>query len=124
MRYEKEIDCMRDYRAPKGWIHMGTNDMAFGNTETKQERVRREQKFNNAIRALKHDRPEYDAKLDKATPVALMKEGDAAAAAKKARKDNLMLAFSEKKLKSKTLIKEAQGYAKKDNQKGKKQKAS
>jgi hypothetical protein len=107
---------MRDYRAPKGWIHMGTNDMAFGNTETKQERVRREQKFDNAIRSMKPLEYEYDMAKGEIAPTGLKKEGDAAAVAKKIRKDNLMTAFEEKKLKSKSLIREAQGYNKKNNQ--------
>ena len=104
---------MREHRVTKGWIHVATNDMAFGNTETKQEKVRREQKFNNAIRALKVQRPEMDVETGKITAVDLIKEGKAAHEAQLARKANLTEAFKAKKLKSKALIREAQGYNKK-----------
>ena len=113
---------MRELRMPKGWIHVATNDMSFGNSETKQERVKREQRFNNAIRAIKVERPEYDLETGKTTATNLMKEGAAAHAEKVARKESLMQAFNDKKLKSKSLIKEAQGYNKKASPK--KQKAS
>lgn len=104
---------MRDLRMPSGWVHIATNDMAFGNTETKAERVRREQRFNNAIRSIKSDKPVYNEKENTFTPVNLIEEGKAAAAAKDARKAGLVEAFKNKKLKSKALIKEAKGYVKK-----------
>ena len=113
---------MSELRMPKGWIHVGRNDISFGNNESKREKIRREQKFNNAIRSLKPSEYEYDVDKNILKPTGLKKEGDAAAAAKQARKDSLMAAFNEKKLKSKSLIREAQGYAKKE--KNKKQKAS
>jgi hypothetical protein len=104
---------MRNYRATKGWMHMGTNDMSYSNQETKQERVRREKRFDDAIRAIKPSEYVYDEKMGSIDPIGLKKEGDAAAAAKLQRKASLMSAFSEKKLKSKSLIREAQGYNKK-----------
>ena len=106
---------MRELRMPKGWIHIGTNAFEFGHNETKVERVRREQKFNNAIRSTKVTKPIMVETKGVITFIAqdLIDEGDKAAVAKKARKDNLMTAFAEKKLKSKSLIREAQGYNKK-----------
>ena len=115
---------MRNLRMSKGWVHIGTNAFEFGKSETKAERVRREQKFNNAIRSTKVTKPVMMETKGVITFIAqdLIDEGDKAAAAKKARKDSLMTAFAEKKLKSKSLIREAQGYNRKNNPK--KQKAS
>ena len=110
---EKGTLIMREHRVTKGWVHVATNDMAFGNTETKQERVRREHRFNQAIRAIKVERPEYDIETGKTTASNLMREGAAAHAEKVARKESLVDAFKNKKLKSKSLIREAKGYVKK-----------
>ena len=121
---KRRLNCMREYRVTKGWMHIGTNSMQWSNQETKQERVKREQKFDNAIRSVDSGEYVYDEKLGSVDPIGLKKEGDAAALAKRARKESLMQAFNEKKLKSKSLIREAQGYAKKDMPKARKQKAS
>lgn len=104
---------MRELRMPAGWAHVATNDIAFGNTETKAERVRREQRFDSAIRAIPVEKPVYNEKENTFSPVNLIKEGMAAAEAKEARKANLTEAFKAKKLKSKALIREAKGYVKK-----------
>jgi hypothetical protein len=106
---------MRELRMPKGWIHIGTNAFEFGNTETKAEKSRREKKVNDIIRSTKVTKPIMVETKGVITFIAqdLIDEGDKAAVAKKARKDNLMTAFAEKKLKSKSLIREAQGYNKK-----------
>lgn len=110
---------MREHRVTKGWTHVATNDMAFGNTETKQERVRREHKFNTAIRSMKVVKPVMMEEKGSVIFVAqnLIDEGKAAAAAQASRKASLMTAFGEKKLKSKALIREAKGYNKKQGNK-------
>lgn len=106
---------MRELRMPKGWVHIGTNAFEFGNTETKAEKLRREKKANDIIRSTKVTKPVMVETKGVITFVAqdLIEEGNAAAAAKSSRKASLMSAFAEKKLKSKSLIREAQGYNKK-----------
>ena len=106
---------MRELRMPKGWVHIGTNAFEFGNNETKEAKRRREKKFNDAIRSIKIVKPVMVETKGVITFIAqdLIDEGNAAAAAKASRKANLMSAFAEKKLKSKSLIREAQGYNKK-----------
>lgn len=71
-------------------------DNRIGGAGSKAEQVRRDRTFNKMSRALVHNKT-----------VDLKKEGDEAFAAQKAREDSLVAAFGEKKLKSKTLIKEA-----------------
>ena len=106
---------MRELRMPQGWVHIGTNALEFGNSETKADKIRREKKFNNAIRSTKVTKPVMVETKGAITFVAqdLIKEGEAAAVAKANRKANLMSAFAEKKLKSKSLIREAKAYNKK-----------
>ena len=40
-------------RMPKGWTLVGTNDLGFGNTETKADKIKRDSKFNKAIKNVK-----------------------------------------------------------------------
>lgn len=110
---------MREHRVTKGWVHVATNDMAFGSTETKQERVQREHRFNKAIKTIQAERPEYDIETGKTIASNLIREGAAAYTEKVAHKENLVDAFKNKKLKSKSLIKEAKEYAKKPARKQK-----
>ena len=85
----------------KGWKLVGTNAFEFGNTETKQERVRRERKNSNAIRnAVK---PKHED---------LVKESMDAAMAKTQHKTQLIEALEQGRLKSKRLIAEAEMYKK------------
>lgn len=100
---------MKTMRMPKGWILVGTNDLGFGNTETRQERVRREQKFNNAIRNIKSQTVEE-----------MKKESDKLFDAKNAENAQLLQAFKDKKLKSKALIKKAKALKKKEKEAAKK----
>ena len=63
---------------------------------SKAEQVQRDRVFSKMSRVLAHNKT-----------IDLKKEGDEAFAAQKTREDSLVAAFDEKKLKSKTLIKEA-----------------
>lgn len=96
---------MRTMRMPKGWTLVGTNALEFGNTETRQERIRREQKFNNAIRNAKSQSVED-----------MKKESDKLFDAKNADNAQLLQAFKDKKLKSKALIKRAKALKKKEKE--------
>ena len=71
-------------------------DNKIGGAGSKAEQIQRNRAFNKMSCALAHNKT-----------VDLKKEGDEAFAAQKTREDSLVAAFSEKKLKSKTLIKEA-----------------
>lgn len=71
-------------------------DNRIGGAGSKAEQVQRNRAFNKMNCALAHNKT-----------VDLKKEGDEAFAAQKAHEDSLVAAFGEKKLKSKTLIKEA-----------------
>lgn len=100
---------MKIMRMPKGWTLVGTNALEFGNTETRQERIRREQKFNNAIRNVKSQSVED-----------MKKESDELFDAKNAENAQLLQAFKDKKLKSKALIKKAKALKKKEKEAAKK----
>ena len=93
---------MRTMRMSKGWTLVGTNALEFGNTETRQERVRREHKFNNAINNAKS-----------ITVEEMKKESEKLFDAKNAENVQLLQAFKDKKLKSKALIKKAKALKKK-----------
>lgn len=93
---------MRTIRMSKGWTLVGTNALEFGNTETRQERARREQKFNNAIR-----------NAQSVTIEQMKKESEKLFDAKNAENVQLLQAFNDKKLKSKALIKKAKALKKK-----------
>lgn len=87
---------METKRMPKGWIFIGTNDLAFGNKRTKAEQYREINRFNRAIAAMpKLDADKYKKKCDEDYEII------------KAEQDNLLQAYTDKKLKSKALIKQA-----------------
>ena len=73
-------------------------DNRIGGAGSKAEQVQRDRLFSKMSRALAQNKIED-----------LKKEGDEAFVAQKAREDRLVVAFNEKKLKSKALIKEAKG---------------
>lgn len=100
---------MKTMRMSKGWTLVGTNALEFGNTETRQERVRRERKFNNAINNAKS-----------ITVEEMKKESEKLFDAKNAENVQLLQAFKDKKLKSKVLIKKAKALKKKEKEAAKK----
>lgn len=100
---------MRTMRMSKGWTLVGTNSLEFGNTETRQERVRRERKFNNAINNAKS-----------ITVEEMKKESEKLFDTKNAENVQLLQAFKDKKLKSKALIKKAKALKKKEKEAAKK----
>jgi hypothetical protein len=87
------------------WELVGTNDIGFGKSETVQERNRREEKFRKAIR-----------NEQKLTYKKLEEKTDATFKAKIASDEQLLQAFTEKKLKSKELIKKAKSLKKNKTQ--------
>lgn len=89
-------------RMPKGWTLVGTNSFEFGNTETKQQRIRRERKAFNIIR-----------NTEKMTEEKLQKEGDSLYSKKITNNTQLIEAYNNKKLKSPSLIKKAKKLIKK-----------
>lgn len=96
---------MKTMRMSKGWTLVGTNALEFGNTETRQERVRRERKFNNAINNAKS-----------ITVEEMKKESEKLFDTKNAENVQLLQAFKDKKLKSKALIKKAKALKKKEKE--------
>ena len=100
---------MKTMRMSKGWTLVGTNALEFGNTETRQERIRRERKFNNAINNAKS-----------ITVEEMKKESEKLFDAKNAENVQLLQAFKDKKLKSKALIKKAKALKKKEKEAEKK----
>lgn len=84
---------MKTMRMPKGWTLVGTNAVNFGIDETREEKFKREQRFRKAIRNVKHMKIEE-----------LEEESEKLFSAREAKNANLLKAFNEKKLKSKTLI--------------------
>ena len=70
-------------------------DNRIGGASSKAEQVQKDRIFNKISCALAHNKT-----------IDLKKEGDEAFVAQNAREDSLVAAFNEKKLKSKTLIKE------------------
>ena len=100
---------MKTMRMSKGWTLVGTNALEFGNTETRQERIRRERKFNNAINNAKS-----------ITVEEMKKESEKLCDAKNAENVQLLQAFKDKKLKSKALIKKAKALKKKEKEAEKK----
>lgn len=103
---------MKTMRMPKGQTLVGTNALEFGNTETRQERIRRERKFTNAIRNVKSQSVED-----------MKKESNELFDAKNAENAQLLQAFKDKKLKSKALIKKAKALKKKEKEAAKKKAA-
>lgn len=87
---------MREPRMPKGWKFIATTDLAFGNTETKASRFKKDLLFRNMMRT--------------ATSLSIEKINEESEALyEKMQEDNrkLLQAFADKKLKSKTAIKKA-----------------
>lgn len=95
---------------PKGWTLFGTNALEFGNTETRQERVRREARFANAIR---------NTPVNKMTEEEAKEHSEKLFEAKQMSNAQLLQAFKEKKLKSKKLIKKAKALKKEQEKKQK-----
>jgi hypothetical protein len=90
----------------KGWTLVGTNALGYGDTRTRDERKRDEMRqvrsFNRAMRTTKVR--SYDK---------MVEDADKTFDAKQSADAALLQAFAEKKLKSKALIKQAQGLKKK-----------
>ena len=91
-------------RMSKGWILVGTTMPGFGNTETKRERIKRMQKFDIAI----HN-------LSKRSEEEMKEDAEKTFLSKRANDAQLLQAFNEKKLKSKTAIKKAKVLRKRAN---------
>lgn len=83
------------------WKLVATNSIEAGNMETREQRIRREQRFVNAIRKL--NSPSYEE---------LTRESDNAAVQKEMTNNSLIKAYDKKKLKSKALIKQARAIKK------------
>lgn len=90
----------------KEWKLMGTNAVEFGNTRTKDEKrkdfMRKTKRFNRLMATTKvrsYDKMVED--VEKSYNTKIKENAD------------LLQAFADKKLKSKTLIKQAQGLKKK-----------
>ena len=88
------------------WTLVGTNALGFGDQETKEQKARRMQKFDNMIR-----------NTNVKTEEELKKDADKAFKAEQERKDALVAAYDAKKLKSKDAIKEARAIKRKKNNK-------
>ncbi len=90
----------------KGWTLVGTNALGYGDTRTRDERKRDEMRqarsFNRVMRTTKVR--SYDK---------MVEDADKTFDAKQSADAALLQAFAEKKLKSKALIKQAQGLKKK-----------
>jgi hypothetical protein len=80
----------------KTWNLIGTNALGFGVDETREEKLRRERKFSNVI----HNTP-------KLSLAKLVEKADKDNDIKVAETAQLLQAYNDKKLKSKTLIKQA-----------------
>lgn len=84
-------------------------DNKIGGASSKAERVKKDRTFNRMM--------SFNKESDSA---ALKKEGDTMYLLKQTREDNLVAAFENKKLKSKTLIKEAKKLVAEREKKNKK----
>lgn len=82
----------------KGWKMIATSDMSYGNTTTPAQKRRNEHGMRNLIRNTATMKKEEDLK----------KESDNAGDVKAMQEAQLKVAYTEKKLKSKRLIKQAQ----------------
>lgn len=83
-------------RMPKGWTLIGTNDLSFGNTETKEDKAKREHRLNKAIENMKIKTCEE-----------IQEDSEKFLLAKKDKEMQLLQAYEDKKLKSTVLIKKA-----------------
>ena len=97
---------MKTMRMPKGWTLVGTSLIGYGDTETKEEKIKRMKKFDNVIN-----------NLQKRSIEDMEKDADDSYEKNTAYKAQLFNAFNEKKLKSKALIKEAKILKKNNNSK-------
>ena len=96
---------MKNMRMPVGWTLVGTNDLGFGNTETKMEKIKREQKFDKAIHNI------VERSIEK-----MQEDAEKTFLARTNEEAQLLQAYEEKKLKSKELIKKVE-LLKKHNKK-------
>lgn len=95
-------------RMPKGWVLVGTNAMEYGDTETRREKIRRQQKFDNAIR-----------NITKRSAEKMEEDSEKSYKAQVAENEKLLQAFKDKKLKSKAAIKKAKALKKRADKKDK-----
>lgn len=91
-------------RMPAGWTLVGTNDLSFESTETKRDKVRREQKFRNAIHNI------VERSIEQ-----MQEDSEKSYSAQKDTENKLLQAYNDKKLKSKNLIKKAKSLKKEKN---------
>ena len=99
---------MKNIRMAKGWTLVGTNAMDFGDTKTRRDKIRRQQRFDKAIRNLtvrSAEKMEEDAEKS-------YKE-------RSVENDKLLKAYADKKLKSKAAIKKAKALKKRADKKEK-----
>ena len=94
----------------KGWTLVGTNALEFGDTRTGEERrqdaARQSKAFNHLM-----------AKTKVRSYEKMIEDAEKAYNAKQAEDAALLQAFADKKLKSKALIKQAQGLKRKQSEK-------
>lgn len=94
----------------KGWTLVGTNALEFGDTRTREEKrrdsARQARSFNRLMRTTKVR--SYEKMVEDAEKSYNVKQAENAA---------LLQAFADKKLKSKALIKQAQGLKRKQSEK-------
>ena len=95
-------------RMPKGWVLVGTNAMEYGDTKTRREKIRRQQKFDNAIR-----------NITKRSAKKMEEDSEQSYKAQVAENEKLLQAFKDKKLKSKAAIKKAKALKKRADKKDK-----
>lgn len=94
----------------KGWTLVGTNALEFGDTRTREEKrqdaARQSKAFNRLM-----------AKTNVRSYEKMIEDAEKAYNAKQAENAALLQAFADKKLKSKALIKQAQGLKRKQSEK-------
>ena len=100
---------MKTMRMPKGWTLVGTNAMDYGDTNTKQDKIRKQQRFDRAIR-----------NITKRTAEQMEKDSEKSYAEQTVENNKLLRAYKDKKLKSKAAIKKAQALKKRADKKEKK----
>ena len=94
----------------KGWTLVGTNALEFGDTRTRNEKrhdaARQNRTFNRLM-----------AKTNVRSYEEMVEDSEKSYNARQAENAALLQAFTDKKLKSKTLIKQAQGLKRKQSEK-------
>jgi hypothetical protein len=93
---------MENLRMPKGWTLVGTNRLDFGETKTREEKLKKDHKANNILR--------NTLTCKKLTDIA--EDTEKAYKEREENRNNLLKAYNDNKLKSKRLIKEAEAYKK------------